>query len=294
MTAFRCGYVALLGRPNVGKSTLINRLIDAPLSIVTAKPQTTRQRIVGCLQRPNAQLIVVDTPGFHASTKLLNRSMLTEIRQAVSDADVACLLIEARGPVTDIDRQLWTEIQGRPHRLLVANKMDLLPPDRIRASQRKWREAFGAEPILLSAMHGTGVGEFVEVCLPHIPEGEPLYPQDEYTEHSVRFLAAEAIREQAIVALSEELPYAIAVEIVEFKERPDLARITANLVVEKASQKGIVIGQGGRMIKRIGQRAREKIEALVGTQVYLELRVRVEEGWTKDPAALRRLGYKSP
>ncbi|MBI2346294.1 MAG: GTPase Era [Deltaproteobacteria bacterium] len=290
---FRCGYVALIGRPNVGKSTLINRLVGESLAIVTPKPQTTRQRIVGIVQRPESQLIFVDTPGFHESAKLLNRVMLKQVDQALADADAVCLLLEPRASIDPIDRELWMRIAGdlRATLFAVINKMDLVPLAKVARLLTALRQELGREPMTLSALNGTGVEGLMQSCEAVLPEGPALYPTDQYTEHPTRFLAAEMIREQLIVSLGEELPYATAVEIEAFEEKEKLTRIRALVIVEKDSQKGIVIGQGGRTLKKIGTRARAKIETLVGTKVYLELFVRVEAGWTKDPTALRRLGY---
>lgn len=287
---FRCGYIALLGRPNVGKSTLINALVGEGVSIVTPKPQTTRRRIVGLLNTPSAQMVIVDTPGFHDSPKPFNQQMMHQLQTAILDADICCLLLEPRLPLHPLDRELWGRVREKVGALHVAvvNKMDTVPPDRVLRLLQGLQEVLGVEPITCSAKYGTGVRPLLERCMAGLPVGPALYPTDIYTEHPTRFLVAELIREQATLLLDQELPYALGVEMVAFQEQPQLIRIEAAIVVEKESQKGIVIGNGGRMIKQIGQQARVKIESLVGAKVYLELRVRVEAAWTKDPAAVER------
>lgn len=299
--SFHCGYIALVGRPNVGKSTLINQLVGESLAIVTPKPQTTRQRIVGIVQRPAAQCIIVDTPGFHESPKLFNRMMLTHVTTALADANVVCCILEPRTPLDPVDRYLWAMVRqqgralrhgsGQAHLIAVINKMDRCPAHKVQSLLAAMQRELAVEPMTCSALYGTGVNALLATCIEHLPEGPPLYPTDTYTEHPMRFLAAELIREQATLLLGEELPYAIAVEVESFEEKESLTRIVAAIVVEKESQKGIVIGQGGRMIKRIGQQARARIEPMVGTKVYLELVVRVEEGWTRRPELLRQFGY---
>lgn len=290
---FHCGYMAIVGQPNVGKSTLLNQLVGESVAIVTPKPQTTRQRIVGIVHRPDAQLIIVDTPGLHESARLLNQQMGRQVQAALADADIACLVVEPKYPVATKDLQQWEQLGRHPKTLakVVINKMDLLPARLVAETLEGIRSAFGQEPLTLSALRGTGIKDLLTWCFENLPEGPALFADDIYTEHPMRFLAAEIVREQATLRLGQELPYAIAVEIEAYEEKEALTRIHATILVERESQKGIVIGKGGAMIKQIGQSAREKIEPMVGTKVFLELQVRVEEEWSKSLLALQRLGY---
>lgn len=289
---FKSGYVAIVGQPNVGKSTLLNSLIGEHLAVVTAKPQTTRHRITGILNTKESQIIFLDTPGFHQSQKPLNQVMMKVIDQAIDDADVICLMIEPDSPDPDLDRALWERARGAKTLVLV-NKSDTVDKKRYDSIASAVHEDWGArEIIVLSALTGDGVGTLIDAITERLPEGPAYYPQDQYTDHNLRFLAAEAIREQLFLQMHQEIPYSVAVRIEEFKEpkeEGELVRIRAAIVVDKESQKGMVIGKGGARIKEIGIRARAKIEELVGSKVYLELFVKVEENWTKDEAKIREL-----
>ena len=282
----RSGVVALLGRPNAGKSTLLNRLLGQKLAIVTAKPQTTRSRILGILNLPGAQLLLLDTPGFHEGGKALNRALNTIVERVVDDCDVAVLLVDpARGwgPQHDALRA-ELERQGTPV-LVVATQCD-------RAAAAKGAEELSAD-LRISARTGEGVDALLAALVERVPEGPPFYPEDEVTDRSLRFLAAELIRESVFEELAQELPYETAVEIMEFDEsRPELVRIRARLLVERDSQVSMVVGQGGRMIKRIGTRARKGLEELLDTHVFLELRAKAEPRWSKRPRRLESLGYE--
>jgi GTP-binding protein Era len=288
---YRTGVVAILGRTNAGKSTLLNRLLGEKLAIVTAKPQTTRSRILGILGLENAQVLLVDTPGLHRGAKRLNVAMRAVIDEAAEDCDVALLLVDPVEGWGEDHAELLERLAGRGAPVVVAaTKCDLprtreapWPPDGAAAAQVQLR---------VSARTGEGVEALLEALVRHLPEAPPLYPEDQLSDRPLRFLAAELVREAAFEELSQELPYALAVEVLEFKEdRPDLVRIRANLLVERASQKQIAIGAGGRLIKRIGIRARREIEKLVGTQVHLELWVKVEPKWARSPKRLKSLGY---
>jgi len=291
---FKSGYVALIGCPNVGKSTLLNAILGEQLSIVTQKPQTTRHRITGILNFADAQIIFLDTPGYHRSEKLLNKAMNEIVESVWHDADVVCLMIAADQRDERIERELFDKI-GPAKCILVINKADLISTDEFKGIAKRYRDEWGAkELVILSALKGEGVTTLVEAIKEKLPEGPPYFPQDEYTEHPVRFLAAELIREQVFLQMQQEIPYSAAVEIEEFKdptESDTITRIRAAIVVEKDSQKAMVIGRGGKRIKEIGKRARGKIEELVGGKVFLELFVKVEKNWTKDPNEIRRLGY---
>ncbi|MDJ0789245.1 MAG: GTPase Era [Myxococcota bacterium] len=284
--AHRSGVVALLGRPNAGKSTLLNRLLGQKLAIVTAKPQTTRSRILGILTLPGAQLLLLDTPGFHEGGKALNRALNAIVERVVDDCDVAVLLVDpSRGwsPQHDALRA-ELERQGTPV-LVVATQCD-------REAAARKAEALGAD-LQISARTGEGVDALLAALVERVPEGPPFYPEDEVTDRSLRFLSAELIREAVFEELGQELPYETAVEIMEFDERdPELIRIRARLLVERNSQVSMVVGQGGRMIKKIGTRARKALEALLETRVYLELRAKAEPRWSKRPRRLESLGYE--
>lgn len=289
--AHRAGVVALLGLPNAGKSTLLNRLLGEKLAIVTPKPQTTRSRLLGILTRPGAQLLILDTPGFLEGERPLDRSMREAVAEAAADCDVALLLVDpARGwQAAHAGWLARLHARGAPV-LVVATRVDR--PD---AAAAPWppAEASGAAATLrVSARTGEGIEELVRVATVHLPEAPPYYPEDQLTDRSLRFLAAEAIREAVFEELAQELPYRLAVEVTEFDESdPALVRIRAHLLVERASQKRIVVGHGGEKVRTIGTRARREIERLLGTRVHLALWVRPEPGWAKRPKRLKSLGY---
>lgn len=278
----RSGVVAILGRPNAGKSTLLNRLLGEKLAIVTRKPQTTRSRILGILTLPEAQILLLDTPGFHESQKALNRALNVIVDEVVEDCDAALLLVDPAGGWDAAHEELRCRLADRGARVLVvANKADLD------------RDASGVPADLrISALRGEGVDELEQALVDLLPEGPAFYGDDELTDRPLRFLAAELVREAVFEELEQEIPYGTAVEIEEFDEsREDLVRIRANLLVEQKSQKGMVVGKGGRMIRSIGERARRNLESLLDTRVHLELWVKVEPKWTKRPNRLKSLGY---
>jgi GTP-binding protein Era len=283
----RAGVVALLGKPNVGKSTLLNRLLGWKLAIVTAKPQTTRSRILGILTLADSQLVLLDTPGMHAGAKPLNVALNEIVDEAAKGCDVALLLVDLTqgwdDEHADLARRLGEE--GTPL-LVVGTKSDLAG-----GAAPAWPG--DAPPLLrVSARTGAGIDALLERTLVLLPESPPLYPEDELSDRPMRFLAAELVREAAFEVLEQELPYALAVEVVEWDEkRPDLVRIRANLLLERASQKQIVIGRDGRVIKQIGTRARREIEKLVDRKVHLDLWVKLEPKWSRRPKRLKSLGY---
>lgn len=287
----RAGVVALLGRPNAGKSTLLNALVGQKLAIVTEKPQTTRSRLLGIATLPHAQLLMLDTPGWQAGTKPLHGALNRLAEEAGRDCDVACVLVDLTHGWGDVESALarGAAAHGAPV-LAVGTKADLP-----RAGARAWpppAEAGCAQALRLSAKTGEGTLDFLAACVARLPLSPPLYTGDELSDRPLRFLAAELVREAAFEELAQELPYALAVQVIEFDEkRADLVRVRADLLVERASQKKIVIGAGGAMLKRIGTRARREIEQLVGTQVHLELWVKLEPGWARKPNRLKSLGY---
>ena len=278
----RSGVVALLGRPNAGKSTLLNRLLGQKLAIVTAKPQTTRSRILGIVTRPDAQLLLLDTPGFHTSPKALNQALGEVVDEVAEDCDLAVLLVDPRTAWDEEHEALHARFAARDTPcLVVATKGDLgAPPPGLPFD------------LALSARTGEGVEALVDRLVAELPEGPAFYDPEQVTDRSLRFLAAELVREAAFEALSQEIPYETAVEIEAFDESdPQLTRIRATLLVEKKSQKGMVVGKGGRMIKEIGIQARKGLEGMLDTKVHLELWVKVEPKWTKRPNRLKSLGY---
>jgi GTPase len=277
----RAGVVALLGRPNAGKSTLLNALLGQKLAIVTAKPQTTRSRILGVLTLPNAQLMLLDTPGLHDASRPLNRALNTIAEDVADDCDVAVLLVDPRAPWDAAHTALCERLERRGTPVLVvATKADL-----------------GLEPppeaaLAISAATGAGLAALLERVVALLPEAPAHYDADTVTDRTLRFLAAEEIREAIFEELEEEVPYSVAVEIDTFDEsRPDGVRIRATLWVERDSQKGIVLGQGGRKIKAIGQRARRAIGELLEGPAHLSLWVKVDARWARNPKKLAALGY---
>jgi GTP-binding protein Era len=291
---FRAGTVAVVGRPNTGKSTLINRLVGAKVSIVSPKAQTTRHRLLGIATFPAGQLLLVDTPGIHGKqARAMNRYMNRAARGAVEGVDAAVLVIEA-GRWQDDDALAFAALKdsGVPV-VLVINKVDR-EPDKSKllpfiAKVTEGRDFAAVHP--LSALKGKGTDALVATLLGLVPEGEPLYAEDEITDRSERFLAGELVREQLMLRLGEELPYSATVEIESFAEDGNLLRIAAVIWVEREGQKPIVIGKGGERLKAISTSAREGMEKLFGRKVFLETWCRVREGWSDDEAALRRFGY---
>lgn len=292
--AFRTGFVAIVGRPNVGKSTLLNRLVGQKISIVSSKAQTTRHRVTGILTEEAAQFVFVDTPGFQTHHRnALNRSMNRTVSQVLADVDLVFFVIEADRFGED-DARVLELIPAASKVVLVINKVDqlkdkarLLPfIDRVRG-----RRDF-AEIVPLSAERGTNVDALIAAAMPLLPEGAPLYGEDEITDRSERFLAAEFLREKLFRLLGDELPYGVAVEIEKFEVEGRLRRIFAAVIVDKPGHKAIVIGRGGDKLKRISSEARAELERLFDGKVYLEVWVKVKSGWADDERALKSLGYE--
>jgi GTP-binding protein Era len=292
--AHRCGTVALVGRPNVGKSTLLNALIGWRLSIVGPRPQTTRHRILGVCTRPAGQMLFLDTPGLHRGRDhALNRLLNRAARGAIVEADVVVQVIEAGRWLPEDDDVYAALASARRPRLLAINKVDTQKDKRQLLPFLAAIEA--AHPFdavyLVSARRRDGLGELERGILEHLPEAPAAFPEDAITDRSERFLAGERIREQVMRQLAQELPYAATVEIESFREQRGAVRIEATIWVERESQKGIVIGAGGARLKAIGTAARLAIERLFERRVHLRLHVRVCENWSEDETALRRFGY---
>lgn len=292
----RCGFVALVGRPNVGKSTLLNALVGEDVSIVAARPQTTRDRILAVVTRDDAQLVALDTPGIHRPHARLGERMNREAVAALADADVVVMVADATDGAAGIERDavVLAELAKLSKPVLLAlNKVDLVKPKTALLptldAYTKAREWAGIVPI--AARTKDGVARLVDECVPLLPEGPMLFPKDAITDRPERYLAAERVREAVIHETGDEIPYVTAVEVERFEEGSKVVHIGATIHVEREGQKKILIGSGGAQIKAIGTRARRGIEAMLGRKVMLELWVRVSPGWTKDDRAMERLGY---
>lgn len=292
---FRCGYVALVGRPNVGKSTLLNRLVGEKVAIVSPRPQTTRRRILGIRNTDQAQAVFVDTPGIHTPKHALGRSMVKAARAAIPDADLVVWVVDVSRPPSELDAGIADLIRrsGRPV-ILALNKSDRLAPEHIEAHTRAYVDLAGSEQwVLTIATRGHNLDALWALIVRMLPQGTMFFPPDQLTDQTDRMLAAELIREAALYALSEEVPHGIEVLIEEWARREDgLLRISAKLLVERERHKAIVIGEGGQMIKQIGSQARRQIEKLLETRVFLELFVAVRSDWRKQPSEVRRLGFE--
>jgi GTPase len=290
----RAGLIALVGRPNVGKSTLMNALVGEKLSIVTPREQTTRERVLGILTEGGVQAVFVDTPGLLEPRYLLQESMLGEALAAVADADVVLLLVD---PTREDDPAPGTavleRVRARGERLKVAiNKVDAASPGQVAGLAAWSRRELGAEPLRISAVTGEGLDELRTTLASMLPASPFLYPEQDLAVQSVRFFVEELIRETVFEEYAQEIPYATVVRVEEFRESEDPVYIRARVFVERESQKGILIGKGGEAIKRLGSLARGKIEAFTGRPVYLDLWVKPLPGWRKKAGALRRLGYR--
>jgi GTP-binding protein Era len=293
-TAFRSGFVSIIGRPNSGKSTLVNRLAGEKISIVTDRPQTTRHVIKGVLSRPEGQIVFLDTPGVHKPIHRMNTRMMEAVRQAIADADVLVLLVDASVPFGKGDAfTIELVAEAKAPKFLLLNKIDRIPKHDLLGQIEHYSKLAQFEEIIpISALSGDGVERLVTEVIRRLPEGPRYYPDDQPTDRSERAIAEEIIREKLIKATREELPYSTAVVIEQFTEEEALTRILANVLVERESHKAIAIGKGGHVLKTIGTAARQDIEKLVGKKVYLELRVIVKKNWRDDEATLKRLGLE--
>jgi GTP-binding protein Era len=294
---FRSGFACFTGRPNVGKSTLMNALVGAKVAITSSRPQTTRRVIRGIVHRPDAQLIVVDTPGLHKPRTLLGERLDSLVRSTLTEVDVIGLCIPAGEAIGPGDRYLARELAGIKGTPVVAivTKTDEVSPDQV-VAQLAAVDRLGewADVVPVSAVTGFNLDVLVEVLVSHLPEGSPLYPEGELTDEPERELVAELIREAALEGVREELPHSIAVVVEEMGPHPgreDLTDVHAELYVERPSQKAIILGTKGARLKDVGTRARKQIEALLGTRVYLDLHVKVAKDWQRNPKQLRRLGF---
>jgi GTP-binding protein Era len=297
MAPFRSGFISILGRPNVGKSTLFNRILGEKIAIVTEKPQTTRTRILGIKNVEGGQFIFLDTPGIHEGRSELNQRMVQIAIASGRDADVLLFMIEATSPLIEKDREMIESLKGSDGLpFLVVNKIDLVKKETLLPLMDRYQKLHPFQKIIpLSAVTGDGVDILLDEILKVLPESVPYYPEDMITDQTERFWVSEIIREKVIKQSYHEIPYSTAVTIEEFKEHPEknLIVIKGTISVERDSQKKILIGKGGQKLKQIGEVARKEAEALLGTKVFLELWVKVERNWTQDPRALNRMGYPS-
>jgi GTPase len=295
---FRSGYVAIVGAPNVGKSTLLNKLLRQKISITAPKPQTTRNRILGILTGSEYQIILVDTPGIHKAQDEFNRGLVDTALSTLNEADTVCFMIEPDRAGRQTDEFIMKNLRGihTPAILVinkvdaVKNKSDLLP---LITSYKERMDFHAVVPI--SALTGDGVPELLEEIVYLLPEGPQFYPEEYVTDQPERFFVAEMVREKIFHLAHEEIPYAVAVNVEKFTEIPERNRveIDATISVERDSQKAIIIGKGGQMLKEIGKQARKDIETFLGCHVYLSLFVRVQKNWRKDPRALLEFGYRT-
>jgi len=291
----KSGFVAIVGRPNAGKSTLINALVGAQVSIVTPVPQTTRNRILGIVNRPDAQIIFMDTPGIHKPLSRLNAQMMAFVRQALAERDLVLLIVDAAEKFGRGDEFALTLLKEyAPRTVLLLNKIDLMAKTRLLPLIDRYSKLHEFEEIIpISATQGDGLEEVMEAVLKVLPEGPRYFPPDIYTDQPERFLASEIVREKVIRHTRQELPYVTAVLIDQFEESETITNIYATIVVERESQRPIIIGAGGQQIKQIGTEARKELEKLFPPKVFLELFVKVEPHWRDNPTVVSALDYRS-
>lgn len=293
---FKSGFVSIIGRPNVGKSTLINTILGEKIAIVSDKPQTTRNKILGIKNLPGVQIIFLDTPGIHKPRHKLNEYMVKTALSTLDEVDIVLFMIEAGGLSGPGDRYIVDLLSKvtKPVFLLI-NKVDRVQKGLILPQIEEYRHLYRFEEIFpISALYGDNLDSLQESIVEHLPEGPQYFPEDIATDQPMRFIASEIIREKIFQLTYQEIPYSVAVGIEDFKEVEDrnLALIRGLIFVERDSQKGIIIGKGGAMLKKVGQLAREELEAIMGIKVFLELWVKVKAGWQSDERVLKMLGYK--
>lgn len=293
---FKSGYIGIIGRPNVGKSTLLNALLGEKLAIITNRPQTTRTRILGIRNSPDCQMIFLDTPGIHKPMSRLNEIMVETAWKTAGDADVLLLIIDAVDGITAEDREIIDAAKKMEiTTFLIINKVDLIQKPNLLALIDKCRDLHDfAEYVPISALHFENLDLLVKLIRRHLPAGPAYYPEDQFTDQTERFMVSETIREKAILQTRQEIPYVIAVEVEGWREDADknLVHIIATIFVEKDSQKAIVIGSGGIKLREIGRMARLDIEKMLGKKVFLELWVKEKGGWRDDERALSQFGYQ--
>jgi len=293
---FRSGFVSIIGRPNAGKSTLLNALVGQKLAIVADKPQTTRTSIQGVLTLPDAQIVFLDTPGIHATDSALNKRLMEAVRAALEERDLLLFLVDATRPLGEEDRHAVDIVRkrGAPV-MLVLTKIDLLRDKAVLLPLiEQYRDIYDfADYLPVSAVKGTGLDDLRRNIVARLPEGPAYFPPEHVTDQPERFLAAELIREKILRLTRQEVPHSIAVTVDRWEETPQITRIFATIRVEREGQKRIVIGAGGAMLKKIGTQARQEMERLFAVRIYLDLHVRVEPGWRERSAFLKALDWRT-
>jgi GTPase len=291
--SFHSGFVAIIGRANAGKSTLVNALVGRKVAIVSPQPQTTRTCIQGIVNRENGQVVLVDTPGIHRATKALDRQMMQEVSEALEGVDIVSLIVDATEDFGGADRYSmeWAKRFSGPTYLLL-NKIDRVKKERLLPLIDRWRREHEFEEIFpVSALRGDGLSELLESWTARLPESPPYFPVDQYTDQPERFLAAEVIREKAIALTRDEVPHAVAVLVDNYEEGEKMLRIRATIYVEREGQKGIMIGRGGGKMKEIGTAARKELEKMLGAKIFLELHVKVQPNWRENREMVKQLDW---
>lgn len=291
---FKSGFVAIVGRPNAGKSTLVNQLVGRKVAIVSSRPQTTRNRIQGIVNREDAQIVLIDTPGLQKPTTALERQMMHEVEQSLEGIDVLAVVLDAQHGMTNEDRATFDRVRSFDGpAVLLLNKIDVMPKARLLPLiENSSRQGKFAEIIPISALRRNGLPLVLDQLVAYLPAGEPYFPRDQFTDQPERFLAAEIVREKVIASTYDEVPHAVAVLVDAFEEAASLLRIRATIYVEREGQKGILIGRGGEGMKRIGTAARKELEELLAAKIFLELHVKVQRDWRDKPALVRQLDWR--
>jgi GTP-binding protein Era len=293
---FKSGFISIIGRPNVGKSTFLNRVVGQKIAIMSDKPQTTRNKVQGVVTTDNSQLIFIDTPGIHKPKHKLGDFMVKSARNTLKEVDVIMFMVNANEPIGGGDRFIIELLQNTETPVfLVINKIDLVHPDDLLATITSYTSEYDfAEVVPLSALNGNNVERLMETLTGYLPEGPKYYPDDQVTDHPERFIISEFIREKVLHLTREEIPHSIAVVIekIDRDENRGLVDVAATIIVDRDSQKGIVIGKKGALLKEIGTKARHDIEMLLGSKVYLELWVKVQKDWRNKPGQLREFGFR--
>ena len=288
---FKSGFVTIIGKPNVGKSTLLNRIINEKVAIVSPKPQTTRNKIIGILNDQDSQIVFIDTPGIHKSKNKLDEFMQDSIDNAMEGVDIILLVLDATKPIRDKDVDFVKSYDDK-NTILVLNKVDETKFETLMPKLSLFNDLKNIVDIIpISAKTGKNVDNLIELIKKHLKPGVKYFLNDEFTDKSERFLVAEAIREKVLLLLQDEIPHGVAVDIIEYKETESLYTISADLVCERESHKKIIIGKGGEMLKKIGIQSRKEIEAIVGTKVMLNLYVKVRENWRNNKTYMNDYGY---
>jgi GTP-binding protein Era len=292
---YRTGFVSIVGRPNAGKSTLLNALVGEKVAITARQAQTTRTSIQGVVTRPEAQIVFIDTPGIHKSDNLFNKRMMATVRGALDGRDVVLFVADATKPVSEKDEQAVAVLREATNAVLVLNKIDRLDDKRLLLplTERFMNLHSFAEVVPVSAAKGAGVDELLRTIVKYLPEGQRVFAEDYMTDQPTRFLAGEIIREKILRAAREEVPHAVAVLIERWEELPELTKISATIHVERPGQKAILIGRKGDLLKRIGTEARQEIEQMAGAKVFLSLFVKVNRNWREDPEFLNAIDWRA-